>query len=182
MTTQTAHKQAVTYTAVPCVIHSWLICKLPKEASETLPSRGQVMVNGTINGIAFQAAFEPDGAGGHWFRVTKELQATAGVAAGKKAMLTVEPTKVWPEPDVPADWQSALDADPAVMAQWKRVTPMARWEWLRWIASTNKAETRRKHIEVACSKLLRGERRPCCFNRAACCVPEVSKGGMLIQP
>jgi len=165
-----------------CTIHSWTILLLPKSASEQLNSRGQVMVTGTINGFKFQTALEPDGRGSHWFRVDKNLQKSAGIAAGDTVTVELEATKQWPEPDIPADWQAALDADTKVRERWQSVTPMARWEWLRWIGSTKQAATRKHHIEVACSKLLRGERRPCCFNRAACCVQEVSKGGQLLEP
>lgn len=163
-------------------IGSWTILKLPMDASAKLPSRGQVMVKGTINDFQFQAALEPDGNGSHWFRVDKSMQKAAGADAGDTATLAIESTRQWPEPDVPTDWKAALDADPQVQTLWMHITPMARWEWLRWIASTNQAETRKRRIEVSCSKLMAGERRPCCFNRNVCCVPAVSKNGVLLEP
>jgi len=46
-------------------IDRWTILRLPGKAGEKLPSRGQVAVEGTINGRAFQTVLEPDGAGGH---------------------------------------------------------------------------------------------------------------------
>jgi len=157
------------------------ILYVPEEESKKLPSRGQIMAKGTINGHDFRDAFEPDGAWSHWLDVTPELQERLGVAAGDSVTVVMESTKEWPEPRVPADWQSAIDADPQVHALWDRVTPMARWEWLRWINATSVAETRAKRIEVSCSKLLNGLRRPCCFNRNMCCVPDVSKNGVLLQ-
>lgn len=163
-------------------IGDWTILKLPKDASAQLPSRGQVMVKGVINGYAFQTPLEPDGNGNHWFRVDKDMQKAAGVAAGDTVAVEVEPTKDWPEPTLPKDWQAALDANPDVLALWKRITPLARWEWLRWIGSSAQPETRKRHIEVSLSKLRAGERRPCCFNRSMCCIPEVSKSGVLLEP
>ncbi|HSX16864.1 MAG TPA: YdeI/OmpD-associated family protein [Patescibacteria group bacterium] len=165
----------------PFKIGSWTILKLPQSASANLPSRGQVMVKGTINGLQFQTALEPDGNGSHWFRVGKDMQKSAKASAGVLAKLAIESTKEWPEPTVPTDWKAALDASPQVRARWLDVTPLARWEWLRWIGSTSKSETRSRRIEVACSKLMAGERRPCCFNRNVCCVPEVSKNGVLLD-
>jgi hypothetical protein len=163
-------------------INTWTILKLPKAASAKLPSRGQVMVKGVINGFRFQTALEPDGNGSHWFKVGKSMQTSAKVSAGDTVELAVEPTKEWPEPDVPSDWKAALDTSPHIQTLWLDVTPMARWEWLRWIGSTSQMETRKRRIEVACSKLLAGERRPCCFNRNMCCVPSVSKNGVLLEP
>lgn len=75
----------------------------------------------------------------------------------------------------------ALASDPQANALWVKITPMARWDWLRWIRSTNNPETRSRRIEVALSKLRGGERRPCCFNRYQCTEPEVSKNGMLVS-
>jgi hypothetical protein len=88
----------------------------------------------------------------------------------------------WPEPEVPADLVKALAFDPQANALWEKITPMARWDWLRWIRATNNQETRSRRIEVALSKLNAGERRPCCFNRDLCTEPEVSKNGALIEP
>lgn len=50
-----------------------------------------------------------------------------------------------------------------------------------FVRATKQPETRRRRIEVACSKLTAGTRRPCCFNRSACTVPEVSQNGVLIN-
>jgi hypothetical protein len=163
-------------------IHTWTILLLPKDASAQLPSRGQVMVKGAINDSQFQTALEPDGKGSHWLQIDVPMQKSIHAAAGDTVSVSIEPTKDWPEPEVPADIQAALDADPQVEALWKRVTPLARWEWIRWIRATNQDETRKHRIKVACSKLMAGERRPCCFNRNMCCVPEVSKSGVLLTP
>lgn len=163
-------------------IKDWTIVRLPEEVSKQLPSRGQVVVKGSINGYRFHTPLEPDGKWSHWLNVDKEMQQATGLKAGDTATLEIESTKEWPEPDVPADWQAVLDTDPEILSRWKRVTPLARWEWLRWIGSSGVPETRQKHIEVSCSKMMAGERRPCCFNRSMCCVPEVSKGGILLEP
>src|SRR3979411_252316 len=79
------------------------ILRLPEKASGRLPSRGQVAVQGTINGHGFQTVLEPDGHFGHWMRIDPEQQQTAAVSAGDTAALEIEPLKDWPEPDVPQD-------------------------------------------------------------------------------
>ncbi len=153
-------------TAPLSTINSWTILHLPKSASAKLPSRGMVMVEGTLNDAEFRSVLEPDGKGSHWFKVTKPLYKAIKANAGDTVELVMEPTKEWPEPSVPADIQKALAATPQAQKVWKDITPMAHWDWMRWIGSTANPETRKKRIAVACSKLTSGMRRPCCFNRS----------------
>lgn len=160
----------------------WTLFRLPASASAKLPSRGLTVVDGTINGFRFQAALEPDGQGSHWFRIDQAMLEAAGAAAGDTVTMDIEPAGECPEPAVPADLGDALAAHPQVHALWLDITPMARWDWIRWIRSTSQPETRRRRIEVACSKLAAGQRRPCCFNRSACTEPSVSRNGVLLGP
>jgi hypothetical protein len=156
------------------------ILRLPQTASKKLPSRGQVAVNGTINGHAFQTVLEPDGEFGHWMSVDKKLRKAVG-GAGDAASVEVEPSKEWPEPDVPPDLRAALSGAPKkIQDLWQAITPMARWEWVRWVNETKNPDTRKRRIEVSISKLSGGKRRPCCFNLASCTDPELSKSGKLV--
>ena len=163
-------------------IDKWTIVRLPQTASGQLPSRGQVAVQGTINGHEFQSVLEPDGSFGHWMKIDRKLQLSAAVSAGDTATLAVEPTKNWPEPVVPQDLQAALTAAPQKIQDiWKDITPMARWEWVRWVKATNNPATRKRRVEVSISKMNSGKRRPCCFNLAACTDPQLSRSGRLVQ-
>jgi hypothetical protein len=46
---------------------------------------------------------------------------------------------------------------------WEDITPLARNEWICWVISVKKPETRREHIVRACAELKEGIRRPCCW-------------------
>ncbi len=149
-------------------IASGTLLILPPEASAQLPSRGMAMVSGTINDVPFQAALEPDGNGSHWFKLHPALLEVLGVAPGDAVTLSMEPMRDWPEPRVPADLCEALAADPQAHAVWDDITPAARWDWIRWVGATRNPETRKRRIEVGCSKLRSGKRRACCFDRNQC--------------
>jgi hypothetical protein len=141
-------------------------------------SRGEVAVQGTIKGHQFQTVLEPDWNFGHWMRIDRKLG--AALRAGRSATLEIEAVKDWPEPSVPQDLKKALAAAPQkIQDLWKEITPMARWEWVRWVNATENPDTRKRRVEVSISKMKGGKRRPCCFNLAACTDPSVSKNGKL---
>ncbi len=64
---------------------------------------------------------------------------------------------------MPEDLRKALASLPAVKAIWEDITPLARNEWICWVVSGKKAETRNIRIKKAISKLKGGMRRPCCW-------------------
>lgn len=159
------------------------ILKLPAAASKRLPSRGQVAVRGSMNGNSFQTVLEPDGDFGHWMNVDGRLRKAAGIDSGQAATVLVEPVDAWPEPSVPQDLKTALAASPQKTQDlWKEITPMARWEWVRWVNATRNPDTRKRRVEVTISKMKSGKRRPCCFNLAACTDPDLAKNGKLATP
>ncbi len=146
---------------------SWTFLILPKNASAKLPSRGITAIEGTLNGFSFQATLEPDGRKSHWLRVDRKLSKAAGADAGDVVTLEIVPAAEEPEPTVPADLRKALAAAaPKARALWSDITPMARRDWIQWITSAKQPETRTRRIKNACSMLIAGKRRPCCFDRS----------------
>ncbi len=172
----------IDFTAPLLKIGAMYLVLLPKDASVQLPSRGMALVEGTINDFYFKTALEPDGRGSHWLKVSDEMLKALKVHEGDAMALAIQSSKEWPEPEVPADIAAALKKDGEAEALWQAGTPMARWDWIRWIRATNSEETRKHHIEVALSKLKNGLKRPCCFNRSMCTEPSVSKSGVLLTP
>jgi hypothetical protein len=145
----------------------WTFLKLPKEASANLPSRGMTSVEGAFNGVAFATTLEPDGEGGHWLKVERKLREAAAAEVGVVVSVEIAPVTEEPEPRVPGDLRKALAAaQPTARAVWSDVTPVARRDWIQWIESAKREETRQKRIESACDMLTKGKRRPCCFDRS----------------
>lgn len=64
---------------------------------------------------------------------------------------------------MPRDLRAALLAAPKALAVWEDITPLARSEWICWVTSGKKAETRSIRIKKGLSKLSGGMRRPCCW-------------------
>jgi len=64
---------------------------------------------------------------------------------------------------VPADLQKALNSTQKTREAWNSLTPLARNEWICWITSVKKPETREHHIKRIRTELIEGKRRPCCW-------------------
>lgn len=65
--------------------------------------------------------------------------------------------------DIPGDLKATLKGDAEALAAWEDITPLARNEWICWIESAKKPETRRKRIDWGRASLREGKRRPCCW-------------------
>jgi hypothetical protein len=172
----------IRFNATLTAIGSQTILRLPRTISRKLPSRGLSLIEGTFNGHFFQAALEPDGVGSHWFRVSDTMLRAARAAAGDSVCLAISPMEQWPEPKVPQDLGRALAADPKARNLWMDITPLARWDWIRWIGATRNPDTRTTRIEKTLSKLKSGKRAACCFDRSQCTDPSVSRNGVLLEP
>jgi hypothetical protein len=123
-------------------------------------------VEGTINSHSFRATLAPDGQRSHWLKVTRKMQDAAGAAVGDVVTLEIISAGKEPEPRVPADLRKALAASPKARALWSDITPIARRDWIAWITSAKRSETRARRIDNACDMLAAGKRRVCCFDRS----------------
>lgn len=145
---------------------AWHFLVLPSTASARLPTRSMSTVEGTINGFAFCATLEPDGRGSHWLKVSRKLRESAGAKEGDSVSLEIAPVAKEPEPTMPADLRMALAAAPKARTVWEDIAPVARRDWIQWIVSAKRAETRTRRVASACDMLASGKRRVCCFDRS----------------
>lgn len=64
---------------------------------------------------------------------------------------------------MPADLRRALVSDKQALIAWNDLTSLSRNEWICWVISVQKVETRAKHILRLIEELKAGKRRPCCW-------------------
>lgn len=64
---------------------------------------------------------------------------------------------------LPVDFKKALADDPRARAIWEDITPLAKNEWICWVISAKRADTRARRIAAGIDKLRKGMRRPCCW-------------------
>ena len=64
---------------------------------------------------------------------------------------------------LPVDLKKALVSSAAALEAWEDITPLARNEWICWVQSVKKEETRKDHVRRTWEELIGGKRRPCCW-------------------
>lgn len=64
---------------------------------------------------------------------------------------------------IPMDLKELIESSKELKYAWKDITPLARNEFICWIDSAKKTETREQRIKRTCEELLSGKRRPCCW-------------------
>ena len=64
---------------------------------------------------------------------------------------------------LPSDLKKALNSKSEIKDAWDTLTPLAKNEWICWVMSPKKIETRTKRIARALEDLSNGKRRPCCW-------------------
>ena len=64
---------------------------------------------------------------------------------------------------LPPDLKKSLLSSPNPLKMWEGITPIARNEWICWVETAKKSETREKRIKQGLENLSEGKRRPCCW-------------------
>ena len=64
---------------------------------------------------------------------------------------------------VPSNMQKALLGNEAALSAWESITPLARNEWICWVVSPKKEETKQDHLRRLIEELVDGVKRPCCW-------------------
>ncbi|OGZ83749.1 MAG: hypothetical protein A2599_01490 [Candidatus Staskawiczbacteria bacterium RIFOXYD1_FULL_39_28] len=64
---------------------------------------------------------------------------------------------------IPLDLKSAPVSDSDALAKWENITELARNEWICWVISVKKDETRNEHVKRTVNELKEGMHRPCCW-------------------
>jgi uncharacterized protein YdeI (YjbR/CyaY-like superfamily) len=65
--------------------------------------------------------------------------------------------------ELPDDLRSELIGNPAALAAWNDITPLARNEFICWVEDAKKQATRERRIRRTQEELEEGQRRPCCW-------------------
>ncbi len=135
---------------------SGALIPVPKTAK--LPANTAPMVEGVINHFPFRAPLGPEGV-----VISEAIRQAVKAEIGDT--VEVELTRVGDEPEVrvPSDLEKALAANPKAIEAWRKITPMARRDWVLSILVVKQAKTREGRLAKTTDMLAHGKGRVCCF-------------------
>src|SRR6267154_792614 len=70
---------------------NWVIARVPFDAAKIWGKRGQLRIQGEINGFAFSTSLFPTGEGRHFFIVNKKMLSGGKTAPGLTAKFRLQP-------------------------------------------------------------------------------------------
>ena len=142
----------------PPGVGTWTFLTIPFDAVEEYGIKGQIRVKGTINGKAYGSSLLPHGDGSHYLVVGKPIRDSVGVTEGTLVQVVLEcdtqPRKV----SLPKDFRQALSQDIKVRSAFNKLPFSHQKEYVEWIESAKKPETRLRRINNSMSRISAGER------------------------
>jgi hypothetical protein len=126
----------------------WVIARVPFDAAKLCGKRGQIKMQGEINGFAFGATLFPDGQGHHFLIVNKKLLSGGKTAAGLTAKFRLQPDttpRITVSP--PAELLGELGQSKRLLKFFESLNPSRRHEIAKWIAQCKTSDARKRRSQ-----------------------------------
>ncbi|WP_169732317.1 YdeI/OmpD-associated family protein [Cohnella thermotolerans] len=142
----------------PPGIGTWVYVNVPFDAAAAFGGKGQLRVRGTVNGATFRSSLLPHGDGTHYLVVGSVLRAAAGAEVGDVVRVALEADTEERTVDVPEDLLAALEERPEALDFFTGLAYSYRKEYVNWIESAKREQTRRSRIAQAVERLAEGRK------------------------
>jgi uncharacterized protein YdeI (YjbR/CyaY-like superfamily) len=132
----------------------WVIIRLPFDATKLWGKRGQLRVQGDINGFEFSSALFPTGKGGHFLLVNKKMQKGGKTAPGLKAKFRLQPDTAPRDFTPPKELLRELGQSKRLLKFYDSLTQATR-NWLgKWTADPKSTEARTRRAQQIAERLM----------------------------
>ena len=143
---------------------NWTVARIPFGLAKAWPLRKGRRVRGEIEGFAFRTTLFPrPGGGEHYLLVNKKMQAAAGVRAGEKARIWLEPDLEEREILLPEELRKELNGDRGLRKWFEGLSDSMRREIGKWADEPKTPASRQKRAEKMAERLMQameGEQEP----------------------
>ncbi|MCC6615235.1 MAG: DUF1905 domain-containing protein [Anaerolineae bacterium] len=129
---------------------------IPFDPNEVWGAKQRHHITGSINGIAIRGALNSDGKG-YFFPLGPAWRRGAGIGPDEQVIVAISPEG--PQQDNMAqDITAALASEPQALAFFESLPTFYRKNYIRWIESAKRPETRAARIAETVSLLKAGKR------------------------
>jgi len=143
---------------------NWTVARIPFDVTKAWPVRKGRRVRGEIEGFAFRTTLLPRRGGGEDFLlVNKAMQAGAGVRAGERARIWLEPDLEEREIPLPEELKKELNSDRGLRRWFDGLSDAMRREIGKWSDEPKSPGSRQKRAEKMAERLMQameGEQEP----------------------
>jgi hypothetical protein len=129
---------------------------VPFDVAGVFGTRGQLRVKGTIDGEPFKSSVAPMGGGHHVLGLHKSTREAVRKSYGDSVDILIEPDLEERSVVVPDDFQKALAASQKASQTFAAFAYTHRKEYVQWIESAKRPETRQRRIAAAVSRIAKG--------------------------
>lgn len=134
--------------------------KFPYDTHETFGAKGQVKVKAMFEGVAYRGVLANMGMGCHIIIVRKDIREKIGKKVGDTIDVSIEADTEPRTLEIPSGLAKAFGKQPLASEFFDNLSYTNRKEYITWITSAKKDETRQSRLEQTIEKLLKGLKNP----------------------
>jgi Domain of unknown function (DUF1905)/Bacteriocin-protection, YdeI or OmpD-Associated len=133
---------------------------IPFDVEKLYGTRGQLKIKATFDGHPYRGTLVNMGTGCHLLGVRKDIRHAIGKKPGEVISVTIEKDTEERVVAVPDELQQILDKNPKAKSFYESLSFTNRKEYVQWISSAKKQETKNKRLAEILSRLLKGKKNP----------------------
>jgi len=133
--------------------------EFPYSTEEVFGKKGQVKIVALFDGkVSYRGSLANMGLGFHMLGLTKAVRNELGKSFGDKVSVELEQDTAPRVVEVPADAAQLLKENPNAAAFYEKLSYTDKKEYIRWIESAKREETRQNRLVVFIEKLSVGKK------------------------
>jgi uncharacterized protein YdeI (YjbR/CyaY-like superfamily) len=133
---------------------NWVIVRMPFDAAKIWGKRGQLRVQGDINGFSFNSTLFPTGSGGHFLLVNKKMQKGGKTAAGLRAKFRMQMDTTPREIAPPKELLRELGQSKRLLKFYESMNHSTR-NWItKWVANPKSTDARTRRSQQIAEQLM----------------------------
>jgi len=134
-------------------IGTWHFANVPINVEQEFGTKGQVKVKATINGKTLYNSLMPHGNGMHYIVLGESIRNQTGIKVGDTIQMTVEADVRARKVEMPEDFEKLLIKNKAALEFYTNLAHTYQKQYVQWIISAKKEETRAERVAQAVEKL-----------------------------